>query len=133
MIYRIEIEAITPVRPTEDPDRVDEAITSIFPTAEIEHAHGEARATAHSIDQFAELLARQRILETARAHLLERIEGDTVAFRLKKQAALAGVVNFALEDASELGDIAVRIRIEEPSPDHFIEELTRPGGDASDE
>lgn len=126
MMYKIDIEAVAPVYPTEDPERVATAIRSIFPNAETEHTDGEIVAEAHSVDRLGELLAKQRIMETARASLLNGIEGEVVSFSLSKQAALANVVNFAIEDGAELGAIFVRIRVDQPSPKRFIEELTAP-------
>lgn len=126
MIYRIEIEVIAPVEPTEDPEEVEAAIFELFPSATIERDEGRLIATAHSIDRFSEHLARQRILDTARTQLLKSRAGDTLRFRLKKQAAHAGVVNFALDDPDELGDLIVSIHVEQPSPEEFIEAVTAP-------
>lgn len=129
MIYRIELEAVAPVYPTEDPDRVAEAITNLFPTADIESAPGEVHGVAHAIDTFSDRLTEQRILDTARTQLRDGIEGQTVSFALKKQPAYAGVVNFALEDPAELGDIHVRIDVAQPTPARFADELTAPPSD----
>lgn len=126
MIYRVEIEVIAPIEPTEDPEEVRSAILEVFPSAEITSQDGRLAATAHSIDRFTELLSKQRILDTARARLKESRTGDSLGFRLKKQAAHAGVVNFALDEPDELGDLIVRIHIEQPSPEEFIEEITAP-------
>lgn len=126
MIYKIDVEIVAPVYPTEDPTRVTTAIESIFPTAEVEENTGEVTAVTHSIDRFSELLAKQRIKETARMVLSEGTEGEVISFRLSKQAALANVVNFAVDEGAELGDIDVRIRVEQPTPDRLIEELTAP-------
>lgn len=128
MIYRIEAEVVAPVNPTEDPERVARAIRSVFPNADIEEGHGELVATAHAVDRLAELLETQRIQETARATLMDCIEGDTIAFAISKQAALAGVVTFALDEPAELGDIHVRIRVEQPAPDQLVEAMTAPAG-----
>ncbi len=129
MIYRIDIEVVAPVYPTEDDDRVVAAIEAIFPNAEIDRHPGELIATAHSVDRFGELLAKQRIMETARATLLGGIEGDVVSFSLNKQAALANVVNFAIEDGAELGIIDVRIEVEQPTPQAFVEDFTAPASE----
>lgn len=126
MIYRVEIEAVTPVSHTEDPERVIAALEEVFPSAEIEHQHGELIARAHEIERLSELINKQRIQETARATLLEAIEGDTISFAISKQAAHAGVVNFALDDPAELGDIHIHIRVDQPSPAQLVEFMTRP-------
>lgn len=126
MMYRVDIEVVAPVHPTEDPQAVAEAVTAIFPSADWRHANGEIIATAHSVERFVELLERQRIQETARATLHEAIEGSTIAFALSKQAATVGVVNFALENPPELGDLHVHIRVDQPSAHHLVEMMTAP-------
>lgn len=130
VLYRIDVEVVAPVYPTEDSDRVAEAIRNLFPMADVEDGDGEVLATSHSVERFAELVAEQRIRQTARTQLLEGLTGDTLTFRLRKQAATVGVVNFALDEPGELGDLTVSIRIDYPDPEQFIELLTAP--DAGD-
>lgn len=127
MIYRVDIEIVAPVMPTEDSQRVISAVETVFPSAEFEEGTGEVVATAHSLDRFVELLETQRIVETARTRLLDAIDGDSIVFTLKKQAALAGVVNFGLDAPDELGDIAVRIRVDQPDAKRLVESLTTSG------
>lgn len=133
MNYRVEVEVVAPVRPTEDPERVAEAVHNLFPRADVEPADGELIARTHSLERLSESLSRQRILETARSRLLDSIEGDTISFTLDKQAAAAGVANFGLERPGELGDLAVAIRVREPDPVRLVEWLTGEGAAAERE
>lgn len=119
--YSIDVRVSAPVATTEVPDRVARAIESLFPNADIEIMPDRVVAEGHSLVQFSERLREQQILDTARAHLRTRIEGNTIRFRLKKQAAFMGDVNFAVGNPDELGDIDVEIRVREPTPDAFLD------------
>jgi len=126
MIYSIDVQITAPVNDTELADRVATAIENLFPGAEPEERHGEVVAEVHSLDHLSELLHRQEILDTARGEFLAERRGDTFAFDLKKQAAFEGVVNFAVGDPSELGDLHVRVRVEEPSVEEFVDAVAPP-------
>ncbi len=119
----IDVEVTAPVYPTELPERVEEAITALFPEAEVERREGEVVGRADVMDRFAERLREQAIVDTARDVLRRGIEGDAFSFRLKKQAATEGVVNFAVGGPAELGDLHVRVRVEAPSVEAFVDEL----------
>lgn len=126
--YRIDVEVTAPVNPTELSDRVREAITRVFPEAEVAERPGELVGRARAMDHFADRLREQAIVDTARDVLLAGVEGDAFAFSLKKQAAYEGVVNFAVGNPDELGDIHVRVRVEAPSVEAVIDRLVRPSG-----
>ncbi|MDY6818933.1 MAG: RNA-binding domain-containing protein [Halobacteriales archaeon] len=129
MIYRIDVQITTPLYATEVKDRVTDAITTLFPGAEVEERHGELIGETHSLDHFAERLEEQAIVDTARELFFETSDGDTFSFDLKKQAAHEGVVNFAVGNPSELGEIHVRVRVEEPDVATFIEHIAPPTDD----
>ena len=129
MIYSIDAEITAPVRETEVTDRVADAITNIFPGAEPAHSHGELRATVHDLEQFSELLHRQEILDTARGVFFDNRRGDSFSFQLKKQAAFQGVVNFAVDEPGELGVITVRVRVDDPSVEAFVDHIAPPTED----
>lgn len=126
MIYRVDIEITAPVCDTEVTDRVVDAIENLFPEVEIERAPGEVRAAGHSLDQFSELLHRQEILDSARGEFFGGRRGEVFSFDLKKQAAFESVVNFAVGDPDELGDIHVRVRVREPSVEEYIDHVAPP-------
>ena len=96
----------TPLRPTESPEKVRRAVLNLFPKARLEE--GESiRGPAGSLDRFAELLRRQRILDSSREVLLGSIRGRRLVFHLNKQAAFAGRVSFSAH--APLGDIRVTV------------------------
>jgi predicted RNA binding protein with dsRBD fold (UPF0201 family) len=128
-VYSVEVEITAPVNDTEVTDRVADAITNLFTGAAVEPAPGELRATTHTLDGFAEKLREQEILDTARKQFFERRRGDTFTFSLKKQAAFEGVVNFAVGDQAELGDIQVSVRVNEPDVATFVDAVAPPTED----
>lgn len=126
MIYSVDVQVTAPVYDTEVTDRVADAIVALFPGADPEFAHGELTATVHDLEHFSELLYRQQILDTARDIFFENSRGDTFSFQLKKAAAFEDVVNFVVDDPGELGPIAVRVRVEDPGVEAYIDHVAPP-------
>ncbi|WP_439028104.1 RNA-binding domain-containing protein [Haloarchaeobius sp. DT45] len=129
MIYSVDVQITAPVNDTEVTDRVADAITNLFPEAEVEEHPGELMATTHQLEHFSERLHEQEILDTARGQFFSEQEGDTFSFDLKKQAAFQGRVNFAVGNPDELGDIHVRVRVTDPSVDEFVDYIAPPTKD----
>lgn len=121
--YSIAVTVSAPVKTTEVPERVARAIEALFPNATLEIEPDRVTAKGHTVERFGERLQEQQILDTARAHLRTRIDGDTIRFRLKKQAAFVGDVNFGVGNVDELGEIEVEIRVTDPSPMAFLDEV----------
>lgn len=122
-VYSVDVEVTAPVHDTEVTDRVRDAIHNLFPGVDLEYAHGELRGTIHDMERFSERLFDQEILDTARGQFLDGRRGDGFSFDLKKQAAFAGVVNFAVGEPSELGDIHVRVLVREPSVETYVDHV----------
>jgi hypothetical protein len=123
VVYSVDVQVTAPVMPTEVTDRVRDAVENLFPEATVEEGHGEILAEAHSLDHFSELLHDQQILDTARGQFFAGREGDSFSFDLKKQAAFRGVVNFAVGNPGELGDIHVRVRVRDPSVEAYVDHV----------
>lgn len=106
----IEISVHALVRPTERLEKVVSAIESIFPglVMDIREDRIEAYDGPDSMKNFHKLLREQEILDTARLVMMKGLVGDTVQFRLSKQAALMGKVNFPPEE-EPLGSLHVQI------------------------
>jgi hypothetical protein len=128
-VYSVDVEVRAPVRPTEVSDRVRDAVQSLFPTADLREERGEIVGEAHSLDHLSERLHDQAILDTARAAFRETLEDDTFTFRLKKQAAFVGKVNFAVGSESELGDVFVEVTVRDPDAASYIEHVAPPTED----
>lgn len=125
-VYRAEVRAIAPVRDTEVPERVADAIRNLFPEADVEFEEGRVVGRTHSLTHFSERLHEQAILDTARKQFFAEQYGDAIHFELKKLAAYQGVINFSVGSPAELGDIEVRIAIEEPSVEEFVDLVAPP-------
>ncbi|EFW93814.1 hypothetical protein ZOD2009_01685 [Haladaptatus paucihalophilus DX253] len=129
MIYSVDIRITAPVNDTEIEARVTDAIENVFPGAETESKASEVVAEAHSVEHFSELLHRQEILDTARGEFFSGRDGDTLSFDLKKQAAFQGVVNFAVGNPDELGELHVRMRVTDPTVEEFVDYVAPPTED----
>lgn len=104
-MLRVRVE--TPCRPTENRDRVRQALLQLFPDLVFRRDDDVVEGTAETLDRLRELIRNQKIRDTARKQLLAGRRGDATRVRLSKQAASVGRVNFAL--GSPLGDIEVEI------------------------
>jgi len=109
----IQIDLETEVHPTEPVEKVQKALSNLFPDAVFEEVQdGFLRATAQSLDKFKERLASQAIRDASRRIMLRGIRPGHIYFSLAKQPAFVNRVNFG-EDGP-LGDIVVIIRTEDP-------------------
>ena len=131
MNYSVDVESTAPVYGTEVETRVAPAIQELSPNAEPESRNGELHATVHDLEHLSQLLHRQAILDTARSVFFRNHRGDAFSFRLKKAAATQGVVNFELEEAGELGAIAVRVRVAEPDVEQYVDYVAPPTEDGT--
>ena len=98
------------IKPTESPEKIMEGIKKIFTDAKLlidgNHIIGEST----NIDRFKELLRSQAILDTGRMVMENGINGKSTTFKINKQAAYAGMLNF---DEDVHGGITVKIICEE--------------------
>ncbi len=100
------------VYPTEVKEKVATAIMNIIPVElnlqdfGVPRLYGEGGL--ENLRKLHLLLREHRILDTARHFFLTGIEGNTIQFRLNKQVAFVGKVNFPAGDES-LGSIYVEI------------------------
>jgi hypothetical protein len=119
MFVRVE----TPIFSTEDVQKVINALLNIFPELiiEIDEKNNKIVGTTDNLNKFKELLSEQKIRDTARTILRRDMTGNRVEFRLNKQVATVGKINFA--ERSPLGDIIVSI--ESNDIKKLIDDLTR--------
>ncbi|MBS7653139.1 MAG: RNA-binding domain-containing protein [Candidatus Bathyarchaeia archaeon] len=113
----VEIEVEAYVNPTEDPLKVEAAIKNLLGDIAIEREkkedgmvlRGHLRGIG-SLENFREILRRDRVRDAARAHLTSRIEGDTLRFGLNRQAAYMKRISFHHPREAPLGPILVTVR-----------------------
>jgi len=115
---QVEVE----VNPTEDLDKVRQAVENIFGSLKLEEKpqrrgsllRGQANDT-DNLSKFGNLLRRERIRDAARGVLFQGLRGNTITFYLNKQVAYAGHVSFCEPVAeSPLGPIKVQIKFANP-------------------
>jgi len=101
------------IKPTENLDKVKQAIRNLFPDAQINMQNTNLVAHSNTLEQFRELLKRQRIRDSARSLLLKGCRENILFFKLNKQAAYLNKINFAVVD-HPLGEITVHITCDNP-------------------
>lgn len=102
------ITATTPCYPTEDREKVRQALLNIFPEAEIEEGASTFIARTASGDRLREMIIDNHIRDSARSVMLRGMRDGSTRFVLNKQVALVGKVSF-LDDKVALGGIEVII------------------------
>jgi len=112
----VRLEVRAEVRKTESVEKVRKAILNIFPEVRLEEAVGEVRgesADVRALSRFRELLRKQAILDAARSVMKAGLSENMISFRLNKQVAYVGKVNFTNGEAP-MGPIVVSILAEDP-------------------
>jgi uncharacterized protein len=102
------------INPTERVDKVVSSAEKIFPglTMDIREDRIEAYGGIEALMTLHNMLRDQQILDTARSVILDGQIGKTFQFRLNKQAAFMGIINFPPEE-EPLGSIHVQIACED--------------------
>ena len=108
------------IYPTEDINKIKNAILKIFPDCKFEIEEREIICESESIKRFGEILKEERIRDAARSYLLANIKNNILEFSINKQVATVGKISFSVGDVP-LGDI--RIRILTDSPLSLIDEI----------
>lgn len=114
----MRVTVSTPVRPTEDPARVEEAVRRLFPDLEGAHQGGRYAGATASLAAFRRRVWELRIIDTVRGQVLHGTPSGAqrrTRFRLAKQAALAGKVSFP-PTPHPLGDLEVTVELEDGDP-----------------
>ena len=101
-----------PVYPSEDPEKVREAILNIFPDASLETDDRGFRGEA-TADKFHGLIRKQKILDSTRAMMFKGTRGNRITIHLNKQVAAVGKISFT-EPRTILGTITVTMEDDEP-------------------
>jgi uncharacterized protein len=118
------VRIATPVRPTEDPAKVRQAILTLWPDAEVREAEGGLEGTSRDLLPFRRRVWELRIIDAVRGKLLHGMDADgrSLRVRLSKQAALAAKVSFP-PTPHALGDLEVTIAVEPGDPWPGAEQL----------
>ncbi len=120
-------------RPTEDPERVKQAILNIIDPDEVIVEGGDYKRVIavsyriESLEKLRRLLRVERILDAARGAMRKGLDNQrgVLEFYLHKQALYNGRLSFVSGDfESPLG--AVRVTIEHPQPRKVLDWLAPP-------
>jgi predicted RNA binding protein with dsRBD fold (UPF0201 family) len=106
--FMLTVTVSAPLRPTEDRDKVVSALRVIFPEGNVEVAEDKVRVSSDSLDNFSEMVRRQRILDATRATMRRFARGASTCFTLNKQAAAVGRISFE-EGRQPLGGISISV------------------------
>ncbi len=110
----LSVKITCPVFPSEDPDKVKEAILKIFPDAEISENDDGYECTAPGLDHFSKQIRKQKILDATRSQMQRGMRRTgKITINLNKQVAYMGKVSFT-EGKVILGTIKVVIETDEP-------------------
>lgn len=118
----VEIHVEVEVNPTEDPDKVKEAVEKILGSLEFETRSRDWRTLLiaktkgiKGITKLRNLLRRERIRAAARRVFLGGIDEKSIVFYLNKQVAFVGHISFSKPTAeSPLGPIKIQIQCDNP-------------------
>jgi uncharacterized protein len=102
----------TPLRPTEDPEKVRTAILNIFPESEITVESDEMTAKTASLERFMTLIRNHQILDSIRSKLVHSMQPGSTTISLNKQAAFVKHVSLS-EGKAALGNMEVTIEAED--------------------
>lgn len=121
---KCKMMAKTRVNPTEDMDKVIQAVSNVLKYDELEIGKGyiEVNGGIDSLIEFRESLKKRKIRDTAKKIFHKGIEGNSIKFTLNKQAAFVSTPNFVEGKMSSLGDIEVKIETDDTET--FIEWMT---------
>jgi predicted RNA binding protein with dsRBD fold (UPF0201 family)/cytidylate kinase len=105
------------VFPTEPEEKVRRAVENVFPGARLRMIKQKGCVDrlegTGGLDRLHDLLRNQKILDTARSAMFRGLKDDEVSFKLNKQAAYMGDLNFLDHDVA-LGGIYVTIEHRDP-------------------
>ena len=121
---KCKITARARVNPTEDLDKVINAISNIFKFDELEIGDGYVSVTGEndSLLDLRESLKIRKIRDTAQRIFINGTDGNKISFSLSKQAALVSTPNFVDKGMSILGEIDVTIETDDVEA--FIQWMT---------
>ena len=108
-----KIEMICPVNLSEDPDKVMQAISNIFPYSSIKNEIFSIKAQSielRSLEKIYESIVSTQSQKSYTRNLENNLEGNSTWFFLNKQAAFVGIVAICDEsEESPLGPIKVTL------------------------
>lgn len=112
---KIEITIKTSIKPSENQEKIEQAVKNLFPEIEIEkndYLIGKGSGL-DCLENLKNKLGLQSIRDSARRELKKGKKGEEIKFLLNKQAATVDKINFTNGEAP-LGPIEVSIKSNDP-------------------
>ncbi len=110
---KCKVEIICPVNLSEDPDKIKQAISNIFPDSTMKNEFFSIKAQSNelkSLEKIYETISSSQSQKIYTRNLENNLEGDSTWFFLNKQAAFVGIVAICDEaEESPLGPIKVTL------------------------
>lgn len=119
----MEITVKTPLKKTEDSEKVKRALLNIFPDIELGISGEWIVGSTKSLEKLKDMLRNQKIRAAARTVFLKNKISGKFVFQLNKQTAYVGKINFIEDERQPLGTISVVV--ENANPDDLIEYVTK--------
>ena len=106
-----KIEAYAAVNPSEDPEKIKNALSNVILDADFEYKEGSIKAISrdlHSLSKVQETIRKRKVNRVYRKQIRYNTHGDTTWFYLNKQAAYVDVIAICEEaEESPLGPIKI--------------------------
>ncbi|MDE1724424.1 MAG: hypothetical protein KGH76_00820 [Thaumarchaeota archaeon] len=106
-----KIEGYAAVNPSEDPEKVQLALSQVLPVADYQYKEGSIKATSNDIEclqKIQESIKKHRSNRVYRRQMRYNTKGDTTWFYLNKQAAFVDVIAICEEaEESAMGPIKI--------------------------
>ena len=106
-----KIEAYAAVHPSEDPKKVQQAVSNVFSGMDFKYEDGSIKASSkdlHCLSKIYDIIRSRQVTRTYRRQLRYHMHDDTTWFYLNKQAAFVNVVAICDEaEESPLGPIKI--------------------------
>ena len=100
------------IQPTEDPDKVAQAIRNVFGEVELETKQELISARLEGVEALTGLrgvIARDRVRDTVRKVFTRWADDDRLSFGINRQAAYAGHFSLNLKGEDAMGPIQVMV------------------------
>ena len=106
-----KIEAYSAVNPSEDPEKVQQAVSNVLQDMNYKYQDGSIKAMSadlRSLSKIYDIIRSRKSAKTYRRQLRFHLHGDTTWFYLNKQAAFVNVIALCEEaEESPLGPIKI--------------------------
>jgi predicted RNA binding protein with dsRBD fold (UPF0201 family) len=115
----VQVRIVAPIRPTEDPEKVRQAVRNLFPDAAFTETPHGLEASSSDLGHLRSRVWQLRIIDTFRGQFLHGMDAAKThtTFRVSKQAALANQVSFPATP-HVLGDLTLTVT---PGPDDTLD------------